>query len=179
VRGEGRGAAWQYAAVSETSVVGAVDEVDLITQRGPDEVVLIMTQVGEWDDSDDQLLALQAKLNNYLIFVLDGGLQAQYPGLGSARWALRLDCQSEPPGRTAQFIDAARGLVRQEGGDLEVAYLSAGHARFRSPASGRGGQLAGTIIRRTTVSSEAFADSVSATHPPLGCALSVPGATGA
>src|SRR5262245_730611 len=41
------------------------------------------------------------------------------------------------------------------------------------------GQLAGTIIRRTTFSWGAFADTVSTTHPPLGWTSSVPGATGA
>src|SRR5215475_4603159 len=41
------------------------------------------------------------------------------------------------------------------------------------------GQLAGTIIRRTTFSWGAFAETVRTTHPPLGWTSSVPGATGA
>jgi hypothetical protein len=82
-----------------------------------------MTQRGGWDDSDDQVLVLQAKLNNYLTFVLDGGLLEQYPNLNTARWSLRLDCQSQPPERTAEFLQAAGDLVRQQGGEFEIGRL--------------------------------------------------------
>ena len=41
------------------------------------------------------------------------------------------------------------------------------------------GQLAGTMISRTTVSRDAFAETVSFTQPPFGWTSFVPGATGA
>lgn len=114
---------WHDAGMSDHAVVGALDQVDLITKRGSDWVVLIMVQVAEWDDSEDQRSGLQAKLSNYLSFVLDGGLAAQHPSLARAQWTIRLDCQSEPPPHTRQFLQSAQELVRQRGGVLEVGRL--------------------------------------------------------
>jgi hypothetical protein len=109
--------------MSQGDVVGAVDSIDLLTQRGPGVVVLIMTQVAEWDDSDEQLSSIQSKLNHYLSYVLDGGLAAQYPQVASSRWIIRLDCHEELPGRIDQFIRVAQSKVRNHGGDLEIGRL--------------------------------------------------------
>jgi hypothetical protein len=107
-----------------TGVVGAVEQVDLLTKRPDGAVVIIMIQQMAWDDSVEQLTDLQDKLNNYLRFVFDGQLRAHFDD-DAVRWVIRVDCQQRPPARTQQFLDAANGLVAEHGGTMEIAVLPA------------------------------------------------------
>jgi hypothetical protein len=67
--------------------------VDLITHDpATGEFTLIM--VAEWDwaaDPETRLVQLAHKIENYLIFTLDGGLVAQYPQAEGATVRLQLD----------------------------------------------------------------------------------------
>jgi hypothetical protein len=107
-----------------TTVVGELDKVDLVTVDSYGRVHLVMTQVEQWDDANDQLLAIQSKVNNYLSFVLDGRLAQSHPDVDSARWLIRIDCQTQPTQRIAGFLDRITDAVAGTGGEFEVGVLS-------------------------------------------------------
>lgn len=109
---------------SMTTVVGQLDHIDVVTVDQDGQVRLIMTQVEQRDDSDDQLLAIQAKVNNYLVFVLDGQIGRSYPSVDASRWRIRVDCQTQPTERIASFLDGLSAAVTEEGGALEIELLN-------------------------------------------------------
>ena len=67
--------------------------VDLITHN-PDTGEYVLIMVAEWDWADEpeaRLAQLEHKIENYLIFALNGGLAAQYPDAEGEPVRLRLD----------------------------------------------------------------------------------------
>ncbi|MFL6142477.1 MAG: DUF6572 domain-containing protein [Labedaea sp.] len=86
--------------------------VDLITHNPrTDEYALIMIENREWNGSPEQLEQLQLKINNYLIFALDGGLVREYPQSAGCPVRLQLDCVQWPSGQAAQFLDLVSGQL--------------------------------------------------------------------
>ena len=83
-------------------------------------VTLHVVQTSAWDESDQLLLLLQEKLFNYLAFVADGELARRHP-VGRSGWRVRVDCWSEPDGRTKELLRVADGQFRALGGALETA----------------------------------------------------------
>ncbi len=86
-----------------------------------DAVVLSMVEHREWGDKGELLPNLQAKLNTYLAFVMDGQLAQQYPAMKGKKIRFRLHSQQPPAERERQFIQivreqdlAPRGIEWQE-----------------------------------------------------------------
>jgi uncharacterized protein DUF6572 len=69
--------------------VGVIDVIAYDTKTG--EIVLVMNEPDEWDDSDERLLSLQERFNAYVSFLLDGEMAAAHPELAGkpARIELR------------------------------------------------------------------------------------------
>ena len=69
-----------------------------------DEVVLIMVQEQDWGDRGHQLPALQAKVNTYLAFALDGQLAAEYPAYAGKPVHIQLRSTTRPGERELTFL---------------------------------------------------------------------------
>lgn len=90
--------------------------IDLVTyDPGSGEFALIMTETRPWDGSADRVLELQAKINKYLSFALDGQMERQHPGSVGKPIRLQLDCVNQLDPETGHFIELVREKLRGEG----------------------------------------------------------------
>ena len=55
------------------------DKVDLISTSPDGKVMLTISDHLPWDENNEHLLVLQAKLNSYLIFIESGEIFESYP----------------------------------------------------------------------------------------------------
>jgi hypothetical protein len=90
--------------------------VDLIElDRGTGEVVLVLLERRPWGSDPAQLRQLEAKLNSYLSYVLDGFLARDYPQYAGRRARFELHCAEPPRGEERAFLTAARNFAAGEG----------------------------------------------------------------
>ncbi len=83
--------------------------VDLIEHdAATDEVVLVMLERRAWGSEPDQLHQLEAKVNGYLGYVLDGFLVKDYPKYQGKGVRLQLDCANAPGPTEIGFMMALR-----------------------------------------------------------------------
>jgi hypothetical protein len=84
-------------------------------------VDLFLVQSGPWTGSEAQIGTLQAKIQNYVGFAVDGQLARQYPEVEGLPWRIVIDSQTGEPDEKAQavFAHLARALPNY-GGSLEV-----------------------------------------------------------
>jgi hypothetical protein len=75
-----------------------------------DKLVLAMYEVRPWSGENWQLLQLEAKLNAYLSFILDGELKDTFPDLATKPVEIQLRSVHEPNARALDFI----GRVREQ-----------------------------------------------------------------
>ncbi|RKQ88211.1 hypothetical protein C8N24_6252 [Solirubrobacter pauli] len=95
------------------------DYIDFLSVSPNGHAVLHIVQQDRWTGTDDQLLTLQAKVNTYLAFVLDGQMAADHPDLADLPWRIALDSRAGAPDtRTAQLLSLLADGVRAHGGDL-------------------------------------------------------------
>ncbi len=73
---------------------GVIDVIAQDAKTG--EVVLVMNEPNEWDDSDEQLLALQERFNAYVSFLLDGEMTESHPELAGKPARIELRCVHMP-----------------------------------------------------------------------------------
>jgi len=73
---------------------GVIDVIAEDAKTG--EVVLVMDEPNEWDGSDEQLLALQERLNAYVSFLLDGELVEAHPEFAGKPARIELRCAHMP-----------------------------------------------------------------------------------
>ena len=91
--------------MKESKGSAAPETVDLVAENAEgNEVVLVILEERDWDDSREQLLGMQQKFLNYLRFAKDGQLADQHPDLASKRLKIRLYCQSEPVGMAKELL---------------------------------------------------------------------------
>lgn len=76
-----------------------------------DEVTLAIVEESRWDQSAERLLKLQAKINNYLSFVLDGQFASMYPEHSGKRIAFQLSCSSLPDTDTLRFLEKVEPVL--------------------------------------------------------------------
>jgi hypothetical protein len=88
--------------------VGIIDLIAGDTKTG--EVVLVMNEPNEWDDSDEQLLALQERFNAYVSFLLDGEMAEAHPELAGKPARIELRCTHMPDSRTLELL----GLIHDQ-----------------------------------------------------------------
>ena len=70
-----------------------------------DEVVLVMVETRHWGDNGALLPELQAKLNTYVGYSLDGRLICDYPAYASKPIRIELRTQYPPTSREQEFLD--------------------------------------------------------------------------
>jgi hypothetical protein len=88
--------------------LGIIDVIAEDAQTG--EVVLVMNEPGEWDGSDEQLLALQERFNAYVSFLLDGEMAADHPDLAGRPARIELRCAHMPDTRALELL----GLIHDQ-----------------------------------------------------------------
>jgi hypothetical protein len=79
--------------------------IDVIAEdRKTGEVVLVMNEPNEWNDSDEQLLALQERFNAYVSFLLDGELAETHPELVGKPARIELRCAQMPDASALELL---------------------------------------------------------------------------
>ena len=65
--------------------------------------------------NDDNLMLLQAKLNNYLAYILDGQLDKEFPKYRGFAAKIEIHFQFEPQGIVLEFLSKATASCAEEG----------------------------------------------------------------
>lgn len=86
---------------------------------------LVVVEDGPWDGSVVRLKRLQAKLNAYLGFALDGRMSELYPGAEGKDVVIRLELAQAPDPRTASTLRRLGAGVREQGLAFEVVVAGA------------------------------------------------------
>jgi len=81
---------------------GVIDVIAHDTKTG--EVVLVMNQPNEWNDSDEQLLSLQERFNAYVSFLLDGEMAEAHPELFGKPTRIELRCAHIPDTQALELL---------------------------------------------------------------------------
>jgi hypothetical protein len=94
--------------------------VDLVvTTPSGDAVLLVVVRAEAWTGSDEELLALQEKLHNYVAYALDGQMLRDYPQVSGLAWRIVIVSQDGPPDdRTQAVLDQLVPVVARYGGEL-------------------------------------------------------------
>jgi hypothetical protein len=88
--------------------IGVIDVIASDSKTG--EVVLVMDQPNEWDDSDEQLFSLQERFNTYVSFLLDGEMAEAHPELAGKPARIELRCAHMPGTRALDLL----GLIHDQ-----------------------------------------------------------------
>ena len=87
------------------------DVIDIIAEDPKTgEAVLVMNEPNEWNGSDEQLLALQERLNAYVSFLLDGEMAETHPELAGKRARIELRCTHMPDAKALELL----GLIHDQ-----------------------------------------------------------------
>jgi AAA lid domain len=91
----------------------AEQTIDLVGVSPDGSTVLIyLVQSTAWTGSDAQVRSLQAKIQNYVGFALDGQLVRTYPKVHGLPWSIVVDCQTGPPDtRSAEVLAHAATAI--------------------------------------------------------------------
>src|SRR5213592_2458483 len=104
-----------------SKIKNRVGVIDVIAQDAKtNEVVLVMNEPGEWNGSDEQLLALQERFNAYVSFLLDGEMAEAHPELAGKRARIELRCAYTPDARTLELLGLIHDHLAFQELDLEV-----------------------------------------------------------
>src|SRR6266496_394214 len=85
-----------------------------------DEVVLMMNEPHEWDDSNEQLLALQERFNAYVSFLLDGEMAEAHPELAGKPARIELRCAHMPDASALELLGLIHDQLAFQAIKLEV-----------------------------------------------------------
>src|SRR5205809_6920082 len=88
------------------------------------EVVLVMNEPNEWDDSDEQLLSLQERFNAYVSFLLDGEMTEAHPELAAKPTRIELRCAHMPDARALELLGHIHDQLAFQEIKLEVVVRS-------------------------------------------------------
>lgn len=94
--------------------------VDLVAQDAAGTYLVIMVEDRPWGTDPAQPLQLQAKVNAYAGFILDGGLVGHYPETAGHGVSIQLDCIEEPTDDVAAVVEHARLKLHEIGIDFHV-----------------------------------------------------------
>ncbi|RQX88318.1 hypothetical protein DF117_35645 [Burkholderia stagnalis] len=92
------------------------EKLDLVTfDSAGGEYVLVISAMADWDDSEEEQTLLLQKINNYLDFVLYGGLAEHFPQSKGRPVRIQIDSASKPPLNADRVITQAQALLLQQG----------------------------------------------------------------
>jgi Family of unknown function (DUF6572) len=85
------------------------DVIDVVSHNPQTDIISIgMVEEREWNGSEQMLLELEAKIQNYFSFLVDGQFDRMYPGYVGKPLEIRLFCSTLPDIKTNHFIEQAR-----------------------------------------------------------------------
>ena len=93
------------------------ETIDLVTSKGND-CFLFIIQVDRF--ADQELPALQDKINNYLAFSLDGQLVSTYPNMANKHVTIKVQLSCDPTSAQQEFYSAVTKVCSSEGIGFEV-----------------------------------------------------------
>ena len=97
------------------------DVVDIVATSPDGTMVgLTMIETRPWDGGTRQLLELQAKLNGYITYVLEGQLAKEHPDSADKQPVIVLQCADEPTEDVQAFLNEAEDLLQARGIRLDV-----------------------------------------------------------
>ncbi|MEP6936641.1 MAG: DUF6572 domain-containing protein [Chthoniobacterales bacterium] len=91
-----------------------------------DEVVLVMYETRESDDSDERLHELEEKFNAYASFLLDGEMHAEHPEVVGKRARIELRCDHMPGERALGLLNAIHDQLALQAVRMEVVVAAPG-----------------------------------------------------
>jgi hypothetical protein len=110
----------RFGKKSQDSLFDA-DKVDVVAESADGLIELVIVQDQPWTGSDSQLSSLQAKVQTYVSFALDGGLSQQFPEAAGRPWCIVINCLTgQPDNRTASVLDVLATRLPEHGGSLLV-----------------------------------------------------------
>jgi len=109
------------ASSQPSKIKTRADVIDVVAQDAKTgEVVLVMNDSGEWDGSDERLLALQERFNAYVSFLLDGEMTETHLELAGKPARIELRCASMPDTRALELLAMIHDQVAFQEIKLEV-----------------------------------------------------------
>lgn len=95
--------------------------IELVSESADGEWVnLTMTVTGRWDGSHDRLREIQARVNDYLAFALDGQLSRDFPKLANKKVRIDLVTPSHPDSHSMKFLNRVGEVCRAEAIEFRV-----------------------------------------------------------
>jgi hypothetical protein len=92
------------------------EKLDLVTfDSTGGEYALIISAMGDWDDSEEEQALLLQKINNYLNFVIDGGLSEHFPQSKGKPIRIQIDSAAKLPPNADRIVTQAQALLLQHG----------------------------------------------------------------
>ncbi len=92
------------------------EKLDLVTfDSASGEYVLIISAIDGWDDSEEEQALLLQKINNYLNFVIDGGLSEHFPQSKGKPMKIQIDSAEALPQNADRIVTQAQALLLQHG----------------------------------------------------------------
>jgi hypothetical protein len=104
-------------------VIEDPDTVDLVVARRDGTVILSMFEERPWDGSDARLEQLEAKVNSYVSFVVDGHMDRQHPDLDYTSVLVRLDYLGRMDERTRDLLPMIELTLAEYGIDFAISHL--------------------------------------------------------
>ena len=99
-----------------------VTKIDLVA-LSPDSSTVCLYIVSDfaWTGSDAQIGSLQAKIQSYVGYALDGQMAAAYPETRDLSWRIVIRCRrGAPDARTGEVLRQLVEPIRRYGGELVV-----------------------------------------------------------
>ena len=80
--------------------------IDLVSHKPQTDIVSIdMVEERDWDGAEPRLLELEAKMQTYFSFLVDGQCAQMYPAYVGQPVDMRLLCSTLPDSETHRFIE--------------------------------------------------------------------------
>ena len=101
--------------------MGVIDVIAHDAKTG--EVVLVMNEPDEWDDSDERLIALQERFNAYVSFLLDGEMASDRSELAGKSARIELRCAHMPDARALELLSMIHDQLEFQEIKMEVVVV--------------------------------------------------------
>ena len=102
------------------------EKIDLVAHHAESDVVTLgMVEERSWDGSEERLRELEAKIQNYYSFIVDGQFARMYPPYVGKPIEMRLFTSVLPDPETARFIEAVRATLAKHQIGFRVSQLNA------------------------------------------------------
>lgn len=100
------------------------DKIDFVGQHPERDVVTLgMVEERDWDGSEERLFELEAKIQNYFSFIMDGQFARTYPAYVGKPIEMKLFCSALPDEETARFIERVRSTLIEHGIEFVIGKL--------------------------------------------------------